>query len=399
YQRWGRSQTGCFPCRPTTATSPRPSSSSSISVTLRLPHQSCGSRETIRSASISRERSGPRSSSSRSTCCLKRAFVLRNSAPRISYICFPRRRFIRATIRGRSSIGRMNAPHSKSLRSCQSRRSSSAVSNPPTRLQSTRGWGGATLEIGSICKKPRRRTMSRTEVALPSSSWARTAMRRACARLTGLDFTEFTLSHLPAPPQRVLEVGCGYEGGVAPALAAAGYDVVAIDPDAPDGPLYRRVALEELDDPGPFGAVVAGRVLHHVHPLEPALDKLARLAPLLVVDEFAWNHMDEPTIEWYQSRHRLLSAEGREPKGPPDLAEWRGRHSDLHTYERLRSELDARYDPEFFGWQPYFYYWLDDRSIESLEEKLIAAGAIRPIGYRYVGRRRSNRAPAFGSGS
>src|SRR5262249_57203600 len=126
------------------------------------------------------------------------------------------------------------------------------------------------------------------------------------------------------------------------------------------------------------------RVTRHGPPLGPAAANPARLAPLLVVDEFAWNHRDEPTIEWYQSRHRLLSAEGREPKGPPDLAEWRRRHSDLHTYERLRSELDARYDPEFFGWQPYFYYWLDDRSIESLEEKLIAAGANKPHRYPHT---------------
>src|SRR5881628_2920943 len=120
-------------------------------------------------------------------------------------------------------------------------------------------------------------------------------MRRACARLTGVGFTEFALSQLPAPPSRILEVGCGREGGVAPALARAGYDVLAIDPDAPEGELYRQVTLEELDDPGPFDAIVAGRVLHHVQPLAQALDKLVALAPQLIIDEFAWNHMDEPT--------------------------------------------------------------------------------------------------------
>jgi hypothetical protein len=209
-----------------------------------------------------------------------------------------------------------------------------------------------------------------------------------------LDFTEFTLSHLPAAPQRVLEVGCGWEGGVAPELARAGYDVLAIDPNAPEGPLYRRVTLEELDDPGPFDAVVAGRVLHHVHPLEPALDKLGGLAPLLVVDEFAWNHMDEPTVDWYESQHRTLVAAGREPKGPPDLAEWHARHADLHPYETLRAALDARYDEVHFEWRPYFYRWLGGPASEALETTLIDAGAIRPIGFRYVGRTSSKRAPA-----
>jgi hypothetical protein len=198
-------------------------------------------------------------------------------------------------------------------------------------------------------------------------------------------FAAYVLDQLAPPPLRVLEVGCGREGGVARELAKRGYDVLAIDPDAPAGPLYRRVTLEKLDEPGPFGAVVAARVLHHVQPLAPALDKLRRLAPLLILDEFAWNHMDEPTVEWYEGQHRVLTAAGREPKGPPDLGEWRARHAGLHPYETLRAEVDARYDERHFEWRPYFYRWLDGPATKALEESLIAAGAIRPIGFRYAG--------------
>ena len=210
-----------------------------------------------------------------------------------------------------------------------------------------------------------------------------------------MSFTEFALSQLAEAPRRVLEIGCGREGGVAPALAAAGYDVLAIDPHAPEGPLYRQIMLEELDDPGPFDAVVAGQVLHHVNPLAPALDKLAALAPQLILDEFAWNHMDEPTIDWYESQHKVLVAAGRAPKGPPDLADWRGRHIGLHPYETLRAELDARYDERHFEWRPYFYRWLEGPATESLEAGLIAAGAIRPIGFRYAGvSKETERSPA-----
>ena len=210
-----------------------------------------------------------------------------------------------------------------------------------------------------------------------------------------MEFTEFALSQLPEAPRRVLEVGCGRAGGVAPALVAAGYEVLAIDPDAPEGPVYRRVTLEELDDPGPFDAVVAGNVLHHVHPLGPALDKLSSLAPLLILDEFAWNHIDEPSVDWYEAQHRLLVAAGCEPKGPADLADWRSRHSDLHPYETLRTEIDARYEQRHFEWRPYFYRWLKGPASEALEEGLIAAGAIRPIGFRYAGvRRETVRSPA-----
>jgi SAM-dependent methyltransferase len=201
-----------------------------------------------------------------------------------------------------------------------------------------------------------------------------------------VDFAAFVLSQLPPRgPQRVLEIGCGPEGGVALALAGAGHAVLAIDPDAPEGPLYRRVSVEELDDPGPFDAVVGGRVLHHVRPLGPALDKLAGLAPLLVVDEFAWNHIDEPTQAWYENRYRELAAAGREPQGPPGLDEWRAKHSDLHPYEVLRRELDARYTQRYFRWRPYFYRWLRHPETKALEQRLIAEGTIRPIGFRYVG--------------
>jgi SAM-dependent methyltransferase len=203
-----------------------------------------------------------------------------------------------------------------------------------------------------------------------------------------VDFTQFALSQLPDPPGRVLEVGCGHEGGIAPELAAAGYDVLAIDPHAPEGPLYRQVRLEELDDPGPFAAAVAGRVLHHVHPLGPALDKLAGLAPLLVVDEFAWNHMDEATVDWYEGQHRVLVSAGRTPKGPPSIADWRERHADLHPYETLRAEIDARYEERHHEWRPYFYRWLEGPATEGLEQGLIDAGAIRPIGFRWSGVRR-----------
>jgi SAM-dependent methyltransferase len=203
-----------------------------------------------------------------------------------------------------------------------------------------------------------------------------------------VDFNEYALSQLPDPPRRVLEVGCGREGGVAPALASAGFDVLAIDPHAPEGPLYLQIALEDLEDPGPFDAVVAARVLHHVDPLGPALDKLVRLAPLLVLDEFAWNHMDETTVDWYESHHRVLVAAGRTPKGPPHIAEWRARHTDLHPYEKLRAEIDARYEERHFEWRPYFYRWLGNEATEPLEQALIDAGAIRPIGFRWAGVRR-----------
>lgn len=202
-----------------------------------------------------------------------------------------------------------------------------------------------------------------------------------------MDFTGYVLEHLPPPPARVLEVGCGDAGGVTPALLAAGYEVLAVDPRAPEGPCYRQIRIEELDDDGPFDAVVAGRVLHHVDPLGPVLDKLAALAPLLIVDEFAWNHVDGPTQEWYEARYRELTDAGHEPHAPASLDEWRERHTDLHPYELLREELDRRYEQRDLEWRPYFSLWLRT-DLDAREQEAIDAGEIRPIGVRYVGHRR-----------
>jgi hypothetical protein len=203
-----------------------------------------------------------------------------------------------------------------------------------------------------------------------------------------VDFVDFALAHLPAAPARVLEVGCGSEGGVTPALAQRGYEALGIDPRAPEGPLFRQVALEELEGTEAFDAVVAGRVLHHVDPLGPALDKLAGLAPLLIVDEFAWNHIDAPTEDWYEGQHRMLRAAGAGPKGPASIEEWRWRHADLHPYEPLRAEIDARYEERAFVRRPYLYRWLGGPATESLEQALVDAGAVRPLGWMYAGTRR-----------
>src|SRR5215211_2512595 len=126
----------------------------------------------------------------------------------------------------------------------------------------------------------------------------RRGARAVLAILPDVGFADFALSQLPDTPSRLLEVGCG-GGQVALALAARGHDVTAIDPVAPDGPIFRRVTIEEYVPSDRFDAVLAGRSLHHVGDLDGALDKIAELAPLLIVEEFAWNRMDERTATWY----------------------------------------------------------------------------------------------------
>ena len=201
------------------------------------------------------------------------------------------------------------------------------------------------------------------------------------------DFATFVLKQLPPPPRRVLEVGCGPEGGIVAPLVDAGYDVLGVDPHAPEGERFRNVEFQELA--GEYDAVVAGRVLHHVHPLDESLDKLASLGSLLIVDEFAWDRIDEPARDWYEGQHRMLRATGAEPKGPSDLGEWRARHTDLHAHDVLLSGLRARYEERALEWVPYLSRWLGGPSSDALEQTLVDTGAIPAIGYRWAGVRTS----------
>ena len=192
-----------------------------------------------------------------------------------------------------------------------------------------------------------------------------------------MNLEPFAAAHLPAPPGRVLEVGCG-NGALAHAMARLGHDVLAIDPGAPDGDLFRRVSLEDLDDPGPFGAVVASHSLHHIHDLAAAVEKIARvLAPggRLLLHEHAWDRVDESTLRWY-----------REHGGSGSLADWRTSHAGLHSSAAMRAELERRFRELLIEWTPYLHGELGADPDD--ERSAIAAGAIRATGFLYVGERR-----------
>jgi SAM-dependent methyltransferase len=206
------------------------------------------------------------------------------------------------------------------------------------------------------------------------------------------DFGTFVLKQLPPAPQRVLEVGCGREGGLVELLVAAGYDVTGVDPHAPEGERFLQTTFQEASNRlllEGFDAVVAGRVLHHVNPLEEGLDMIASFAPLLIVDEFASDRIDRAAQDWYEGQHRMLRASGIEPNGPADLDEWRERHPGLHPHVVVLAGLRARYDELEFEWLPYLSRWLGGPSSESLEQTLIDAELIPAIGYRWAGVRTS----------
>ena len=203
-------------------------------------------------------------------------------------------------------------------------------------------------------------------------------------------FLEFVGEHLPPPPARVLEVGCG-QGELTTSLSVAGYDVLGIDPLAPSGEHFRRLKLEDLEDSERFDAVVAGFSLHHIPDLHAAFDKIAGLLPpggVLVVDEFGWDRLDDTTLDWLYGQRRALAAAGRGvvPASQDELgSEWEAEHLGLHGFAALREALATRFDERAFEWTPFLYRTLAGIASEVLEQALIDASAIQALGFRYAG--------------
>ena len=209
-------------------------------------------------------------------------------------------------------------------------------------------------------------------------------MRHAVGRLPSATLQLLVEAHVPTAPARVLEVGCG-QGELARALAASGHDVVAIDPDAPEGDLDQAISLGEFVTDDAFDAVVASRSLHHIPDLPESVAKIARLlrpGGRFILDEHACDRLDEQTARWY-FLHQVGDADA-----PASLkacrAEWDADHDDLHGYVAMREQLDRHFNERFFVWMPYLYAELANVD-EEQERALIEAGAIQAMGFRYVG--------------
>ena len=105
----------------------------------------------------------------------------------------------------------------------------------------------------------------------------------------------------------------------------------------------------------------------------------------LVVNDYAYDQVDERTLRWY-ARQRAASRRAR-AAGTRFIDWWRDEHAGIHGYSAMGPRLDRRFDERFFAWRPHLYEELD--AVEPAEElRLIEAGEIEAIGFRFVGERR-----------
>ncbi len=212
----------------------------------------------------------------------------------------------------------------------------------------------------------------------------------------------FVRGQLPPAPATVLEVGCGTLGGFVPALREVGYQVIGVDPEAPEGSAYQRIEFERYEPRQPVDCVVASLSLHHVADLEEALDRLKDLltpAGKLVVVEWAWERFDEATARWGFARlappapgaepgwlhkhQQRWSASGR--SWDHYLRDW-ATGERLHPAETILRGLDARFTRRHTADAPYLFAALADTS-EAEEQAAIDTGQIQPVGIRYTATR------------
>jgi SAM-dependent methyltransferase len=185
------------------------------------------------------------------------------------------------------------------------------------------------------------------------------------------ELREFISRWLPAPPARVLDVGCG-DGESTGWLRGRGHQALGVDPEVPHGDSFERSRIQDFVAGAPFDGALAIRSLHHVGGLGGAVEVIARaLEPggRLVVFEFAIEAVDERALGWCAvNRLRTPTHTGSAPEVAP--------------LQRVRDALGARFTELAREPAPYLARELGEPELEPAELAAIEDGQLAAAGAR-----------------
>ena len=229
------------------------------------------------------------------------------------------------------------------------------------------------------------------------------------------------LAHWLPAGSALLEVGCG-DGQVAAELSKRGHRVRAIDADPVAIASARVLGVEAIVaswpefEGGPFDAVAFTRSLHHIAPLDDAVDRAfdsLRSGGQLLIEDFGYDEVDRKTVEWLLAIGRssavrqVLQTADRELlpallAATDPMAEWRAHHDqELHSWGTMRTAIAGRFALRSEASAPYLYRYVarvlphDSEgaalvdAIRRDEATQIERGAIVGIGRRLVAERPS----------
>jgi SAM-dependent methyltransferase len=229
---------------------------------------------------------------------------------------------------------------------------------------------------------------------------------------------DFVKRFLPSATGHILEVGCG-AGELAACLDKEGYAVVAIDSDRDSVAAAQRLGVDARMamwpdfNGGQFDAVLFTRSLHHIHPLDESVGRAAEsLAEggRIIVEDFAYDSVDEKTLHWFRSAIRLLEAAGlliaadefleKVLSKTETLNAWRLNHEhELHTAADIGAQLEKIFRRLIKEDAPYYFRYIAaamapsekrDAILQAFaeqEETLAADDWIVPMGRRFVASR------------
>jgi SAM-dependent methyltransferase len=212
---------------------------------------------------------------------------------------------------------------------------------------------------------------------------------------------------------RVLEVGCG-RGDVARLLGREGMSVTGLDLHLPDPRPSAGVKFVEgdflrFDEGAKFDAVIFTSSLHHMYPVQAAIDRAHRLlnpGGILVADEFDLDAPRPLTARWYYDIQELLAVADIYPADRVDKAtndDPRIRWLDAHVHDpplatgrQMLTAIASRFAIRDTTRCAYLYRYLcnglpdDERGgkiashVFATEQRRIASAALDAAGLRIV---------------
>lgn len=219
-----------------------------------------------------------------------------------------------------------------------------------------------------------------------------------------------TLAHLtsllPQAPARVLEAGCG-RGALAAALADLGYEVTGVDRNAEMAAAAKERGVTVIhadlhDVSGEYDVVLFTRSLHHAEDLDDVLTHAGTLlAPRgqIIIEEFAWEQVDEAAVDFLYDNRALLVATGLLDAETPttDLLDaWVAGHDHLHPGAAMLAALSRAGSDLTTVDTAMIWRLVDGRggvwtepathaadalnAIRQAEERRLAAGTLPPVG-------------------